>query len=72
MILRVPKADAAYLYQLLESYEGLTNHSTVNLDKETSYRDIQLHLAPDLREELLSVLEYIRKEIPELQLMSSS
>lgn len=69
MILRVPKEEAAYLYQLLESYEGLTNHSTVSLEKELPFRDVQLHMAPDLKAELLGVLENIKKEIPSLEIL---
>ena len=72
MILRVPKEEAAYLYQLLESYEGLTNHSTVSLEKELPFRDVQLHMAPDLKIELLEVLANIQKEIPALVVLTKS
>ncbi len=65
MILKVQKKDSAYLYQLLESYEGLANYSTVNFtEKESPYREIKLHLAPDLVAELKVVLSKIAEEIP--------
>lgn len=70
MIIRVPKEHAAYLYQLLESYEGLTNHSTVSLEKELRFRDVKLHIAPDLKHELLAVLERIQREIPGLEFLT--
>lgn len=64
MILRVKKQDSAYLYQVLESYEGLTNFSTVVTPKELPYRDIELHMAPDLKSHLLRVLDHLKGEIP--------
>lgn len=64
MILRVRKEDSAYLHKLLESYEGLANNTTLPGEKGLAYRDIALHVAPDLRQELDRVLAEIRKEIP--------
>lgn len=64
MILRVRKEDSAYLHQLLESYEGLANYSTLPGEKGLPYRDIALHVAPDLKQALLRVLEAIGREIP--------
>lgn len=72
MILRIPKEDAAYLYQLLESYEGLTNHSTVNLEKNSAIREVKLHFAPDLKAELLEVLSRICLELPNLEIVTKS
>ena len=63
MIIRVRKQDSAYLYQILESYEGLTNYSTLTLEKDLPYRDIALHMAPDLKAELDRLVESLKKEI---------
>lgn len=63
MILRVLKKDSAYLYQLLESYEGLANYSTLSGEKELPYRDVVLHIAPDLLPTLNWVIERIGREI---------
>ena len=63
MILKVQKKDSAYLYQLLESYEGLANYSTVNIEKDSPHREIKLHLAPDLVPQLKQVLRKIAEEI---------
>jgi len=63
MILRVPKEKAAFLYQLLESYEGLVSHSTVTDNKHLLYRDICLQISPEQKDDLLKVLSQIQKEI---------
>lgn len=64
MVLRARKEDSAYLYQILESYEGLTNFSTLDAPGNPPYRDIELHMAPDLRSEVLRLVENLKKEIP--------
>ena len=63
IVIRVRKQDSAYLYQVLESYEGLANYSTLGSGKDLPYRDIALHLAPDLRGDLEALLERLGKEI---------
>ena len=64
MVIRVRKQDSAYLYQVLESYEGLANYSTVPAPKEQLYRDILLHVAPDLKTEVDRLLTRLAHEIP--------
>ncbi len=68
MVIRVRKQDSAYFYQILESYEGLANPSTLEFVKECPYRDIILHVAPDLVPELKRMLNWIRTEL-ELELL---
>lgn len=64
MILRVRKEDSAYLYQILEASEGLTNYSTLPAEKNSPHRDILLHLAPDLIREVHELVERLGREIP--------
>ena len=64
IVVRVRKQDSAYLYQVLESYEGLANYSTLPAAKDLPYRDIALHLAPDLRRDLEALLVRLAAEIP--------
>ncbi len=63
MKIRVRKQDSAYLYQILESYEGLSNYSTVSAEKDLPYRDIILHVAPDLKADVEALVERLAKEI---------
>lgn len=64
IVVRVRKQDSAYLYQVLESYEGLANYSTLTAGKDLPYRDIALHIAPDLKAELEALLERLAGEFP--------
>lgn len=64
MILRVRKEDSAYLYQILEASDGLTNYSTLPGEKQLPYRDILLHQSPDLLEEVRAMIDRLAKEIP--------
>ena len=69
MILRVAKDKSAFLYQLLEGYDGLTNYSTLSDDKHLTYRDIKLHFTKDLRSEVDRMIANISKDIP-LEILS--
>ncbi len=40
--LRVRKEDSAYLYCLLESYEGICSYSTVDYRPGDAHRDLEL------------------------------
>ena len=70
MIIRVRKQDSAYLYQILESYEGLANYSTLTVEKDLPYRDIALHIAPDLKGEVDALIARLALEI-EIQRLDS-
>jgi hypothetical protein len=63
MVIRVRKQDSAYVYQVLESYEGLTNYSTIPSPKGTPHCDIQLHIAPDLRGHVEDLITRLATEI---------
>lgn len=63
MKVKVKKEDAAYLYQILESYEGLTNYSTLDGKKEDTYREILLHLPKDSVDEMGKLLDRLKVEI---------
>ena len=62
-ILRVTKEDSAFLYQLLEGYEGLACHSTLTTEKNLGYRDIEIQVVAGLEEEFELVLGLIQKSI---------
>lgn len=64
MILRVRKEDSAFLYQILEASDGLTNYSTLPSEKQSPHRDILLHPSPDLLAEVREMVDRIAKEIP--------
>lgn len=63
MVIRVRKEDSAYLYQILESYEGLVSYSTLTSAPGHPYRDIVLHPASGPIAGLQRLLERLREEI---------
>ncbi len=46
-VIRVRKEDAAFVYFILESYEGLTSYSTLPNKVGEPYRDLELRIPPD-------------------------
>lgn len=50
-VIRVRKEDSAFVYCMLESYEGLTSYSTLESRPEDLYRDLELRIPRDFVEE---------------------
>ena len=63
MVLRVKKADSAYLYRVLESYEGITNFSTLPEPPGVPYRDVLLHIAPDFLPAVERLVAHLKQEM---------
>ena len=64
MVIRVRKQDSAYVYRILESYEGLTNFSTLGEEFSGDHRDIILHIPPDQKEAVKLLVANLQAEIP--------
>jgi hypothetical protein len=62
-VIRIRSEDSAYLYALLEGYEGLANCSTRPHQVGDRHRDIELRASPSRVAELEEVLSEIRKEL---------
>jgi len=57
--IRVKKEDSAFVYFILESYEGITSYSTLDHQVGDTHRDLLLMIPPDFVtdvEELLKSL----------------
>ena len=63
VVIRVPKDEAAYVYQLLESYDGIATYSTLPHEKNFPYRDIAIMPAPDLVSEVKILVRNISSEV---------
>lgn len=61
--IRIRSEDSAYLYALLEGYEGLANCSTRSHQPGDRHRDIELKVTPSRVAELEEVIAEIRKEL---------
>jgi hypothetical protein len=55
--IRVRKEDSAYVYFILESYEGIVSYSTLEHRVGAAYRDLELRIPPDFTREVEELLE---------------
>ena len=72
-IIRVRKEDSAFVYFILESYEGITSYSTLDFKPGDAYRDLELRIPPDFlceTEDLLKRLGEMVYELPSGPLQS--
>ncbi len=56
-VIRVKKEDSAYVYFILESYEGITSYSTLEFKTGDLYRDLELRIPPDFEQEVEVLLK---------------
>lgn len=64
--IRVKKEDSAFVYFILESYEGITSYSTLDFKPGDAYRDLELRIAPDFQIQVSHLLESLKDKIYEL------
>lgn len=55
--IRVRKEDSAYVYFILESYEGVTAYSTLDFKVGDPFRDLELLIPPDFLTETEGLIE---------------
>ncbi len=56
-IIRVKKEDSAFVYFILESYEGITSYSTLPHSTGDPHRDLELNIPPDFESEVRELLQ---------------
>lgn len=64
--IRVRKEDAAFMYMVLESYEGITSYSTLDAKAGDAYRDLELRIPPDFVGEVDDLLRRLGEMVYEL------
>jgi hypothetical protein len=64
--IRVRKGDSAFVYFILESYEGITSYSTLDHKVGDPHRDLELRVAPDFIDEVQELLKELGEMIYEL------
>jgi Domain of unknown function (DUF4911) len=55
--IRVRKEDSAFIYFILESYEGITSYSTLDFKQGDPFRDLELRIPPDFLLEVEDLLK---------------
>ena len=61
-ILRMDKNDTSFFYFTMESNENVCFYSTLNFEKGQKFRDIIIHVTPELEEHFLGVLQHQKKK----------
>ncbi len=64
--IRVRKENSAYVYFLLESYEGIASYSTLDHQPSDAHRDLELRIPPDFLPEVNDLLKSLGEMIYEL------
>ncbi len=62
-VIRVSKADSAFLYFKLEANEGLCFYSTLPFAKGDPYRDIKICCDLSTKEEVLRLLKFMSNDM---------
>ena len=65
--IRVKKEDSAYVYFILESYEGITSYSTLPFQQGDAFRDLELRIPPDFVAEVEDLLNQLGELVYEIK-----
>lgn len=65
--IRVKKEDSAFVYFILESYEGITSYSTLDFKQGDPHRDLELRIPPDFVGEVDELLQTLGEMIYEFK-----
>jgi hypothetical protein len=66
-VIRVKKEDSAFVYFILESYEGITSYSTLDHREGDAYRDLELRIPPDFVAEVEDLLKRLGDLVYEIR-----
>jgi Domain of unknown function (DUF4911) len=64
--IRVRKEDSAFVYFILESYEGIAITSTLEFTPGDAHRDLELRIAPDFIREVEGLMKELGEMVYEL------
>ena len=59
IVIRVKKEDSAFVYFILESYEGIASYSTLDFKTGDAHRDLELRIPPDYLTEVEALLKQL-------------
>ena len=57
IFIRTKKEDSAFIYHVFEAHEGLVSYSTVKHQPHDPFRDLELLVTAELKDDLLALLE---------------
>ena len=65
--IRVRKEDSAFVYFILESYEGIASYSTLDHLPTDPHRDLELRIPPDFYGEVQELLKELGEMVYEFE-----
>jgi hypothetical protein len=65
--IRVKKEDSAFVYFILESYEGIASYSTLDFKQGEAFRDLELRIPPDFQFEVDDLLNQLGDMVYEIK-----
>lgn len=65
--IRVRKEDSAYVYFILESYEGVTSYTTLASTTGDAHRDLELRYTPDFKDDVEDILRGLGEMVYEIK-----
>lgn len=65
--IRVKKEDSAFVYSILESYEGIASYSTLNYQLGDAHRDLELRIPRDFVSQVNAVIEQLGDIVYEIE-----
>ena len=66
-VIRVKKEDSAFVYFILESYEGIVSYSTLDFELGQAWRDLELRIPPDFVTEVDGLLGRLGEMVYEVK-----
>lgn len=66
--IRIHKSQAAFIYCIFESLEGMVSYGTLDSEKGGQFCDLLLHIPVDCVTDISVLLEELRKEFPILEI----
>ena len=66
-VIRVKKEDSAFVYFILESYEGIVSYSTLDSELGQAWRDLELRIPPDFVVEVDGLLARLGEMVYEVK-----
>jgi hypothetical protein len=62
-VIRVRKQDSAYVYFIMESYEGIVSYSTLPNGTGDAHRDLELRYSRHFADEVEEMLQTLSNEL---------
>ena len=70
-IVRLDKADSAFVYFILESNEGICFFSTLDHEKGQAYRDLEINCTPEFEGQVQNLFDHLAKNNIEIEFLVS-